>query len=46
MDKPVKSLDPWGIQNGFRSKTGFSSVGWGTPGPVGGLTSRRGSGSL
>jgi hypothetical protein len=32
---PVGSLDPWGIQKGFRRKASFSSVDRGTRGPFG-----------
>jgi hypothetical protein len=29
LDEPIRSLDPRGIQRGFRRKAGFSSVGRG-----------------
>jgi hypothetical protein len=32
---PVGSLDPWGIQKGFRRKASFTSVDQGARGPSG-----------
>jgi hypothetical protein len=47
LDEPIRKLDPWGVQMGFRRKAGFSSVGRGAWGPAGGPFSRRHwSGSL
>ena len=33
LHRPIKRLDPWGVQKGFRGKAGFGPVDQGVRGP-------------
>ena len=41
LEEPVRSLDPWGIQKGFRREASFSYAGRGAWGPTGVPSSHR-----